>query len=103
MTKKRPSEDASRAVLEMLAVAQVQGYDVCARLARSQGVAHAEAYGVLYTLESQGLVEGRVAVSADGVERRWYSLTGKGERRVLAAREIGACVPGAAAAAGVFA
>lgn len=87
MAKSR-GDDAAGAALRMLStLGASQGYDVVERLVKSACSTHAEAYAVLYTLESRGLVEGRVEPSAEGGERRWYSLTERGHRALNGLRE----------------
>ncbi|MFT3685905.1 MAG: PadR family transcriptional regulator [Phycisphaerales bacterium] len=76
---------------------------MCARLTRRIGLVHGAAYGELYTLEARGLVDSRDEVGSDGVERRWYSLTGAGVRRAAALRDVAETIPSAAVAAGVIA
>ena len=92
MAKTR-GDDAAGTVLGMLStLGQTQGYDVVERLVKASCSTHAEAYSVLYALESRGLVEGRIEPSSEGGERRWYTLTKRGHRAANGLAGSAACV-----------
>lgn len=78
MAKTRAGDGAD-AVLRMLStLGTSQGYDLVSRLLKGACSTHAEGYSVLYTLESRGLIEGRIEPATEGGERRWYTLTIRG-------------------------
>jgi PadR family transcriptional regulator PadR len=80
MMGRRSDKRLEQMVLGLVATSPVLGFDLVARLSRSAGVPHGDGYALLYTLESRGLIEGEIEPSADGGERRWYSLTTRGHR-----------------------
>ena len=83
MTITQSNEGPELSALRMLqTLGPTQGFDVVARLAPPRGAcaSHSDAYALLYTLESRGLIEGHLEPSPDGGERRWYSLTARGHR-----------------------
>ena len=66
------------------------GYELVEALARqSKGVlamGQSTLYPLLYNLEAKGLIEGGVARAESGRERKYYRLTGKGRKRLVAER-----------------
>jgi PadR family transcriptional regulator PadR len=74
------------AVLKLLQSGRMYGYELVAALAeRSDGVlamGQSTLYPMLYNLEAQGLVRSQRAKSPSGRERKYYSLTAKGKKRL---------------------
>lgn len=78
------------AVLKLLEDGEKYGYELVELLAQySDGVlamGQSTVYPLLYNLEAQGLVRSVRRESESGRERKYYSLTAKGKRRL--ARDI---------------
>lgn len=76
------------AVLKLLGEGKKYGYELVSTLAdRSDGilaVGQSTLYPMLYNLEAQGFVRAEWAQGASGRERKYYSLTAKGKRRLAA-------------------
>jgi PadR family transcriptional regulator PadR len=75
------------AVLRLLEGGEKYGYEMVGLLEkRSDGVlamGQSTLYPLLYNLEAKGLVVSRVETAADtGRPRKYYRLTGKGQRRL---------------------
>src|SRR5579872_3287414 len=74
------------AVLKLLESEPRYGYELVQRLARqTQGVldmGESTLYPLLYNLEAQGLVQTQWEPGPSGRERKYYSLTGKGKKRL---------------------
>lgn len=74
------------AVLNLLSGGAKYGYELVEELAkRTDGVldmGQATLYPLLYNLESQGLVKGQWQQSESGRDRKYYSLTAKGKKRL---------------------
>jgi PadR family transcriptional regulator PadR len=75
------------AVMRLLASGEKYGYELVETLARqSNGVlamGQSTLYPLLYNLEAKGLVKSRVDLSGPRA-RRFYHLTGKGEKKLAA-------------------
>ena len=76
------------AVLKLLERGEMYGYELVQALgARSDGVlamGESTLYPMLYNLEAKGLVKSRWAKADTGRRRKYYRLTSKGERRLVA-------------------
>lgn len=74
------------AVLSLLSKGRMYGYELVEALSeRSQGVlamGQSTLYPMLYNLEAKGLISGDWQTTASGRERKYYSLTAKGRRRL---------------------
>lgn len=74
------------AVLKLLENGQKYGYELVSALAdRSDGVlamGQSTLYPMLYNLEAQGFIRSNRATSESGRERKYYSLTAKGKKRL---------------------
>lgn len=79
------------AVLKLLERGEMYGYELVEALAkRTKGVldmGQATLYPMLYNLEAKGLIAGQWREAESGRERKYYSLTGKGKRRLAAQAE----------------
>ena len=79
------------AVLQTLSLGEMYGYELVEHLARrSEGVlamGQGTLYPLLYNLESKGLVKGEERTADNGRKRRYYTLTGKGRKKLAADRE----------------
>ncbi len=93
------------AVLRLLTTGEMYGYELVEALARrSEGVltmGQSTLYPLLYNLEAKGLVKSRWATSDSGRERRYYTITGKGRRRLSAQEKQWGAVVGAMTAMGI--
>ncbi|MEN1682050.1 MAG: PadR family transcriptional regulator [Planctomycetota bacterium] len=78
------------AVLQLLAAGEKYGYELVEALTRqSDGVlamGQSTLYPMLYNLEAKGLVKSRVDKTG-ARPRRYYRLTGKGEKKLVADRK----------------
>ena len=74
------------AVLKLLERTEMYGYELVESLARKTdgvlGMGQSTLYPMLYNLEAQGLVEGVWRESDQGRDRKYYTLTGKGKKRL---------------------
>lgn len=74
------------AVLKLLEDEKRYGYELVAALAeRSDGIlamGQSTLYPLLYNLEAQGFVRAEWAQAESGRGRKYYTLTGKGKRRL---------------------
>ncbi len=79
------------AVLKLLQSGPKDGYELVSAIAqRSDGIlaiGQSTLYPMLYNLESQGFVKPEWRNSESGRRRKYYSLTGKGERRLASDTE----------------
>jgi len=73
-------------VMELLARQAMYGYELSEALAkRSDGIfdlGKGTLYPLLYNLEAKSLITGSWQTGATGRERKYYSLTGKGQRQL---------------------
>jgi PadR family transcriptional regulator PadR len=76
------------AVLRLLQRSEMYGYELVEALSRtSNGVlamGQSTLYPLLYNLEAKGLIKARWREADSGRQRKYYRLTGKGERRLAA-------------------
>jgi PadR family transcriptional regulator PadR len=74
------------AVLKLLQRREMYGYELVEALAqRTKGVldmGQSTLYPMLYNLEAQGYIEGVWRTAETGKDRKYYQLTGKGEKRL---------------------
>ena len=95
------------AVLKLLEDGRKYGYELVSALAdRSNGVlamGQSTLYPMLYNLEAQGLVRSQRATSKSGRERKYYSLTAKGKKRLAHDTQQWEAVTGAMSALGIIA
>ena len=74
------------AVLKLLESGPKYGYELIEALAkRTDGIldmGQATLYPLLYNLEAQGIIEAKWKTAESGRERKYYSLTAKGKRRL---------------------
>jgi PadR family transcriptional regulator PadR len=74
------------AVLKLLQRRQMYGYELVESLAeRTKGVldmGQSTLYPMLYNLEAQGYIKGVWRTAESGKDRKYYQLTGKGEKRL---------------------
>lgn len=74
------------AVLKLLQRREMYGYELVEALAeRTQGVldmGQSTLYPMLYNLEAQGYIKGIWRTGESGKDRKYYQLTGKGEKRL---------------------
>ncbi len=77
---------APLAVLSLLQNGEMYGYELVKALAqRTDGVldlGQSTLYPMLYNLEAKGLIKSRVDQADTGRPRKYYRLTGKGEKRL---------------------
>ena len=75
------------AVLKLLKQRAMYGYELVAEVAkRSDGVlklGQSTLYPLLYNLEAQGLVKSEWHASDNGRDRKYYSLTDEGQKRLV--------------------
>ena len=73
-------------VMAVLERESLHGYALCARLKEASSGAlrpgEGTIYPLLYRLERQGMIKGRWTTSPSGRERKVYSLTKKGRKRL---------------------
>ena len=78
------------AVLKLLERGEMYGYELVEALARrTDGVlamGQSTLYPLLYNLEAKGLIVGRWRDTDSARRRKYYSLTGRGKRRLAAER-----------------
>lgn len=74
------------AVLHLLSRREMYGYELVEALAeRSEGVlalGQSTLYPMLYNLEAKGLIRAKARTAPSGRERKYYSLTGKGKKKL---------------------
>jgi len=79
------------AVLRLLEAGEKYGYELVQALEKqSDGVlamGQSTLYPLLYNLEAKGWVASRTATAENGRERRYYRLTGKGKKKLVAATQ----------------
>lgn len=79
------------AVLKLLQAGPKYGYELVTAISqRSDGIlaiGQSTLYPMLYNLESQGFVKAEWRSSEAGRRRKYYALTGKGERRLASDTE----------------
>jgi PadR family transcriptional regulator PadR len=79
------------AVLRLLEAGEKYGYELVQALDRqTEGVlamGQSTLYPLLYNLEAKGLIASRVETIANGRERKYYRLTGDGEKRLAHDRQ----------------
>ncbi len=94
------------AVLQLLSNRAMYGYELVEALAtRTEGVlamGQSTLYPMLYNLEAKGLVEAEWRDADSGRERKYYSLTGKGKRKLKADLEQWNNLAGALTALGIL-
>ena len=84
------------ALLETLAAAESYGFEIVLRLrAAGLDVAEGSVYPALTRLERAGLLTSRLVASTSGPARKYYALSGAGERARVAARASWRRVSGA--------
>ncbi len=76
------------AVLKLLSGREMYGYELVEALSRqTDGVlamGQSTLYPMLYNLEAKGLIEANWRSGDNGRERKYYSLTGKGRKKLRA-------------------
>jgi PadR family transcriptional regulator PadR len=76
------------AILKLLSQREMYGYELVEMLAsKTEGVlamGQSTVYPLLYNLEAKGLVQSERRRAESGRERKYYGLTGAGERRLKA-------------------
>ena len=94
------------AVLKLLESGTKYGYELVDVLARSSGgvlaMGQSTLYPLLYNLEAQGLVQAQWREASTGRDRKYYSLTGKGKRRLANDTKQWQAVAGAMRALGIL-
>ncbi len=94
------------AVLHLLSGRAMYGYELVEALAaRTDGVlamGQSTLYPMLYNLEAKGLIEAEWRDADSGRERKYYSLTGKGKRKLQTDLDQWNRLAGALAALGVL-
>jgi len=79
------------AVLKLLATREMYGYELVEALAKqTEGVlamGQSTLYPMLYNLESKDLIEADWRSADNGRDRKYYSLTGKGKKKLKADME----------------
>jgi len=74
------------AVLKLLSSAEMYGYELVNALdAQTRGVlamGQSTLYPLLYNLEAKRLIKGAWRTSESGHDRKYYSLTGKGKKKL---------------------
>lgn len=94
------------AVLKLLERGEMYGYEIVAALAaRSGGVldmGQSTLYPMLYNLEAKGLIVGAWREASSGRDRKYYRLTAKGQKRLVAEEKQWKALAGAMATLGVL-
>ncbi len=94
------------AVLRLLSIREMYGYELVEALARQTGgvlaMGQSTLYPLLYNLEAKGLVEASWRDADSGRERKYYRLTGKGKKKLRADTEQWNRLAGAMASLGVL-
>ena len=94
------------AVLKLLESGTKYGYELVDVLARSSGgvlaMGQSTLYPLLYNLEAQGLVRAQWREASTGRDRKYYSLTAKGKRRLANDTKQWQAVVGAMGALGIL-
>ena len=84
-------------ILSALQGGERYGYELVKRLVAVPGIQVAEGsiYPLLSRLKRQGFIESRLVESAEGPARKYYALTGEGQKQVAAMRDyFGSLVKG---------
>lgn len=95
MTKRIPSKiargSAELAILALLAKQSLYGFEISKRIEEDSGGALrfnlASLYPMLYELEKRGWVKGRWEANRAGRDRRYYSLTPAGRKKLAPLRQ----------------
>lgn len=94
------------AVLRLLSGREMYGYELVEALGRqSEGVlamGQSTLYPMLYNLEAKGLIEASWRDSESGRERKYYSLTGKGRKKLADDTAQWRALAGALSALGIL-
>ena len=94
------------AVLKLLSKHEMYGYELVEELAKqTEGVlamGQSTLYPMLYNLEAKDLVEANWRSAANGRDRKYYSLTGKGKKKLKADMEAWAKLVDAMSSIGVL-
>ncbi|HUW62884.1 MAG TPA: helix-turn-helix transcriptional regulator [Candidatus Bathyarchaeia archaeon] len=81
---------APLAVLQVLSRGAMYGYELSRALEESSGkiltLGHGTLYPLLYNLEAKGLVRAEWQEGDTGRNRRYYAITGKGEKQLASQR-----------------
>ena len=76
------------AVLKLLSSREMYGYELVETLAKQSGgvlaMGQSTLYPMLYNLESKGLIEANWQSAPTGRDRKYYSLTTKGKKKLKA-------------------
>jgi PadR family transcriptional regulator PadR len=82
---------APTAVMQLLAGEEMYGYQIVETLTQqSKGVfelGQSTLYPMLYNLEAKGLVKSKQKVGDNGRQRRYYHLTAKGKKKLVADKQ----------------
>ncbi|MEC9374646.1 MAG: helix-turn-helix transcriptional regulator, partial [Planctomycetota bacterium] len=93
------------AVLKLLQQGEMYGYELVEALSsRTEGVlamGQSTLYPMLYNLEAKGLVRSKWRDAENGRSRKYYALTGKGEKRLSAETKQWNAIVGAMESIGV--
>lgn len=94
------------AVLRLLSGKAMYGYELVEALSRqTEGVlamGQSTLYPMLYNLEAKGLIEAEWKQADSGRDRKYYSLTGKGKKRLETDTEAWRALAKAMAALGIL-
>lgn len=94
------------AVLKLLASKEMYGYELVEAIAKqTDGVlamGQSTLYPMLYNLEAKGLIEANWREAANGRDRKYYALTGKGKAKLKADMQAWARLTGAMSSLGVI-
>lgn len=94
------------AVMKLLERGEMYGYEIVQALTRRTGgileLGQSSLYPMLYNLEAKGLIEATWRDSDAGRERKYYTLTGKGRKRLATDTEQWRSVAGAMQALGIL-
>lgn len=95
------------AVMKLLERGEMYGYELVKALAeRSDGVlamGQSTLYPMLYNLEAKGLIASRLDAAENSRPRKYYSLTGKGKKRLAHDTDQWRAVTAAMASLGITA
>ena len=94
------------AVLKLLQNGEMYGYELVEALSKRTdevlGMGQSTLYPLLYNLEAKGLIAAEWRTSDSGRDRKYYSLTGKGKKRLDADTEQWRALAGAMQSLGVL-
>lgn len=94
------------AVLKLLSNKQMYGYELVEALSKQTGgvlaMGQSTLYPMLYNLESKDLIEANWQAADNGRDRKYYSLTGKGKKKLKADMEAWAKLNDAMVSIGVL-